>query len=273
MPSLPPEIRAYYERNNESQRLTQGVGFLEFLRTQEIARRYLPPSPAVILDVGGGAGVHSLWLARDGHEVHLIDASPNLVEEAQAASDQQPDHPIATCTVGNALQLANHDSSADAVLLMGPLYHLTDRNDRLQALREAHRVLKPNGLLIAAAISRFASILDGFWRSFIDDPKFAAIIDDDLRTGIHRNPTDDIAYFTTAYFHIPDELQTEITGAGLTHEFTFAVEGPTWLLPDLDDHLNDAHKREQLLRGIRSIETEPSLLGSTAHLLAVAHKA
>jgi ubiquinone/menaquinone biosynthesis C-methylase UbiE len=266
------EIQDYYQQNNEAQRLAQGAGLLEFLRTQEIVRRYLPPPPAVILDVGGGAGIHSLWLARDGYEVHLIDPAPNLVEQAKAASDKQSDHPIATCTVGNALQLANADSSADAVLLLGPLYHLTDHNDRLQALREAHRVLKPNGLLIAAAISRFASILDGFWRSFIDDPKFSAIIDDDLKTGIHKNPTDEIAYFTTAYFHIPEELQSEITDAGLTHESTLAVEGPTWLLPDLDDRLNDPHKREQILKGIRSIEAEPSLLGSTAHLLTLARK-
>jgi ubiquinone/menaquinone biosynthesis C-methylase UbiE len=269
---LDPAIAAYYARNNEPNRLTTGVGKLEFLRTQEIVRRHLPKSPAVILDIGGAAGIHACWLARDGYEVHLIDAMTSLVEDARKASAAQSEHPIASCSVGDARHLSQADSSVDAVLMCGPLYHLIERTDRVTALREACRVLRPGGLLVAAVISRFASILDGLNRSLIDDPKFAKIIEDDLRTGIHRNPTDNLEYFTTAYFHKPEDLKSEIAEAGFAHKATLAVEGPSWQLPDLDARLDDPTRRQQLLRSIRSVESERTLTGASAHLLGVAAK-
>jgi 2-polyprenyl-3-methyl-5-hydroxy-6-metoxy-1,4-benzoquinol methylase len=74
--SLPPEMLEYYERFAESGRLVQGAGELERVRTQSILKRYLPQPGARILDVGGGAGVHALWLASEGYEVHLLIRCP-----------------------------------------------------------------------------------------------------------------------------------------------------------------------------------------------------
>ena len=155
---------------------------------------------------------------------------------------------------------------------MGPLYHLTERNDRLQALREAHRVLKPGGCLFAAAISRFASLFDGLTRNLVDDAAFQPILDGDLRSGQHRNPTNRPDYFTTAFFHHPDELRGEVAEAGFREEALLAVEGPTWLLPNLAERMEDVAKRAHLLSLLRRVETEPSLIGASAHLLAVGRK-
>jgi SAM-dependent methyltransferase len=164
------------------------------------------------------------------------------------------------------------DVGVDAVLLLGPLYHLTARADRLRALAEARRVLRPDGVLAAAAISRFASTCDGLLRGYLDEPGFEAIVEGDLRDGQHRNPTGRPEWFTTAYFHLPDELALEVAEAGLRLQALVAVEGPAWMLPDIERRLADPDRREVVLRAIRRIETEPSLLGASAHLLAVARR-
>jgi SAM-dependent methyltransferase len=172
--------------------------------------------------------------------------------------------------VGDARALELPNASVDAVLLLGPLYHLPDRADRLEVLSEARRVCRPGGVIIGAAISRFASTLDGLRGGYLEDPIFAKVAAGDLRDGWHRNPTGDPAYFTTAYFHRPEELAEECAAAGLKAEGTFAVEGPAWLLPDLDKWLGDPGRRAVLLTALAAVESEPALLGASAHLLVVA---
>jgi len=267
------EIAAYYARGLERDRLAVGQGALEFARTQTLLARYLPAPPAVVADVGGGPGRYAVWLAERGYRVHLIDPVPLHVEQARAAVGGRPGAALAGAEVGDARALRLSDASADAVLLLGPLYHLPERADRLQALAEARRVCRRGGVVIAAAISRFASMLDGLRAEYLEDPAFAAVATGDLRDGRHRNPTGDPAYFTTAYFHRPEDLAAECAAAGLTHEATLAVEGVAWLLPDLDARLADERRRAMLLTALASLETEPTLLGVSAHLLTVARRA
>jgi SAM-dependent methyltransferase len=211
-------------------------------------------------------------VARKGYEVHLTDAVPLHVEQARVASARQPDCPLASAAVGDARRLDRPDG-ADAVLLLGPLYHLTGRADRLAAWGEARRVLRPGGVVVAAAISRFASTLDGLRLGLFGDPAFARIAEQDLLDGQHRNPTADPRYFTSAFFHHPAELKSEAEEAGLRHEATLGVEGPGWLLQDFDRWWGDSGRRARLLAVARAVESEPSLLGVSAHILAVARKA
>lgn len=265
-------ILTHYESSNEAQRLSSGAGQLELGRTQELIKRFLPPAPAVIFDVGGGSGVYACWLAKQGYEVHLIDPVPLHIEQARQASQHQPDHPLASVAIGDARQLDRPDASVDAVLLFGPLYHLTERHERVAALREAHRILRNGGLVLAVGISRFASTLDGLFRGLLDDPEFVGIVQRDLMDGQHRNPTNHPAYFTTAFFHHPEELKAEIEEAGLLCDRTLAIEGPGWILQNFEGHWDDRERRERLLDALRWLEDEPSLIGVSAHIMVVARK-
>ena len=262
----------HYDQVNEAERLSAGVGELERVRMQDVLARHLPKAPARILDVGGAAGVHGLWLARQGYEVHLSDPVPRHVDQAKEASRVQAKFPIASCAVGDAREIEQKDASSDGVLLLGPLYHLTERADRLKALREAHRVLRSGGRVFAAAISRFASFMDGFSRDFVGDPRFVEILRQDLKDGQHRNPTDNPHYFTSTFFHHPDELQREIEEAGFTFEKVVAVEGPVWVMGNFAKHWDDLGKRSLLLEFLRSVEEERTLLGATAHMIGIGEK-
>jgi SAM-dependent methyltransferase len=159
------------------------------------------------------------------------------------------------------------------VLLLGPLYHLIDAGERLRALEEAHRVLVAGGLLFAAAISRFASALDGLARDRFDDPEFVRIVERDLDGGVHENPTGKLEYFTTAQFHRPEALEAEVAAAGFSVVETVGLEGPGWLFADFDERWADSRRREDLLRIARAVESERSIRGVSAHLLAVARRA
>lgn len=267
------EAQAYYAEGIEADRLQHGSGRIEFARTREIVSRYLPPPPAVVFDIGGGPGVYATWLARLGYAVHLIDPVPLHIEQAQEASARQPDAPIAGCALGDARHLDRADASVDAALLLGPLYHLTEREDRVTALREAARIVRPGGVVLAVGISRFVSTLDGMAHGYLADPTFARIVQDDLATGQHRNPTNHPAYFTTAYFHRPTELKDEVEAAGLVHERTIAIEGPAWLAARVDEWWGDPDWRQRILDALSSIEEEPSLLGASQHLMVVARRA
>jgi SAM-dependent methyltransferase len=270
-PDFDPAIDAFYSQAPEENRLEEGAFLLEALRTRELIQRFAPAAPAVVLDIGGAAGAYALWLAETGYTVHLVDAVPRLVEEARRRSAASS-RPLASCSVGDARSMTFDDASADVVLLLGPLYHLTDASDRVRALTEAARMLKPGGRLFAAAISRWASLLDGLARDLLRDERFAAIVEDDLREGQHRNPTERLDYFTTAYFHVPDDLRAEVIEGGLAVDGLFGIEGPGWLLSDIDARLGDQRRRADLLRVARVCESEPSMIGVSPHLLVVGRK-
>lgn len=264
-------IADYYQRAPEESRLEHGAFMLEQARTRELIERHAPAAPAEVLDVGGAAGAYALWLAERGYRVHLVDAVPRLVEEARRRAASVP-HGLASSRVADARALPADDKSVALVLLLGPLYHLVEVADRRRALLEAARVLQPSGVLIAAGISRWASALDGLSRNLFADARFARIVDRDVHDGQHRNPTERLDYFTTAYFHRPDELRDEVEAAGLIVEGLYGIEGPGWILPDLVERWNDPEHRAALLHTARLLESEPAVIGCSAHLLVAGRK-
>ena len=268
----PEQVADHYITGYEAERLHKGTGNLDRERSRELLKRFLPLPPATILDVGGGPGGHACWLAQQGYKVHLIDITPLHIQLAREASRRQPEAPLASANVGDACSLSWNAETVDAVLLFGPLYHLTDEKDRLAALQEAQRVLKLGGVLLAVGISRFASTFDGLRKGFLKDPQFAEIVTGDLKNGQHRNPTHHPEYFTDTFFHHPDELRQEVARAGFVVRGIYGVEGPCWLLDDFEEWWNNTEYQERLLKIARTLETESSLLGVSAHLMAVAEK-
>jgi SAM-dependent methyltransferase len=263
--TIRPEILAYYEQGREDARLRTGIGRLEFLRTQDILRRLLPTTPARILDVGGASGIHAAWLAEDGHQVELIDPVPLHVALASRL-------PGVSARLGDARTLHDiPDSSADAVLLLGPLYHLIQRSERVQALAEARRVVRPGGPVIAATINRFAGLHDMIMKDGYYTPERRTLIDATAEDGHNRSSSAE-SLFTTAYFHDPADIPGEFTDAGLTTTGQYGVEGAVWLMPGTEAALSDPARREPLLAAVRRTESVPSLLGISGHLLTAGRR-
>jgi len=262
---------AHYESGVEKDRLLKDTERLEFHRTKQIISRYLPKKPATILDIGGGPGVYASWLGEMGHVVHLVDPMPLHLTQARQQM-KQTGISVASISLGDARALEFPNEYADIVLMMGPLYHLTEKGQRQTALMEGLRVLKQDGLIFVAGISKFASALDGSRGGYLRDPDFMRIIQRDLKEGQHRNPGKHPQYFTTAYFHHPTELAEEVKEAGFQDVTVLAVEGFAWLLPDFEKLWTDKESKVQLLRLIEATETESSLIGVSAHLLCVGQK-
>ena len=267
MRELDPDVRAYYEGGNETNRLTGGFpsGPLELERTKEIIGRYLSSPPLKIIDVGGGPGIYAAWLAARGDFVHMVDPISLHVEQARSA------HPRISAEIGDARELSIADESADVVLLLGPLYHLVDRQDRLQVLSEARRVLRNGGWVFAAAISRYAALFDLLIRlGKLHEPEIFRIVSEAVETGIFRGQVSQL--FTTAYFHLPQELRQEVLDVGLELSALLNVEGPGFLIKDFESSWADPLKREAILQAARLVESKQEMLAASSHILAVARK-
>jgi hypothetical protein len=232
----------------------------------------LPAAPARIVDVGGAAGAYSLWLAAQGYEVHLVDASARLVEEARARSARAAT-PIASCSVADARRLPQEDGSAAVVLVMGPLLppHGSSRPRHRSAGGVSHSGEWRHGGRGRHLTLRFrtrwpeAAALAGIR----DSSRFAI---GNLAEGQHRNQTENADYFTTAYFHRPDDLRSELETAGFQGVSVVGVEGPGWLLQDFDSRWKDAALRKDLVDTARILESEPAIVGVSAHFLGLGRK-
>ena len=177
--------------------------------------------------------------------------------------------PMASISLGDARSLRFGAASTDTVLFLGPLYHLIDKSERLLALQEAYRVLRNGGVMVAAGISRFASLLEFFCKDRLGTSVSRDIVQQDLETGYHRNPTENLEFFTDAYLHRPDELRSELIEAGFQHQATLAVQGPAWLFKSVEGYWMDPDHGVVVLDFIRKVEAEPSILGMSSHILAI----
>lgn len=257
------EVAAHYLLGLEEGRLFLGDRpRLEYCRTLELLDRLLPVPPGSVLDVGGATGVYALPLAERGYSVTIVDPIAVQVERANQLADAAGWSHRVQAHVGDARDLAPFGGDHDAVLMLGPLYHLPDGSDRAAAWSQAVRATRPGGSVVAVGISRYASLLDGLKRRILSDPVFRQIVEQDLINGRHRNP--DVLgkpeYFTTAYFHQPDELLDEARTAGLVDVQMLAVEGPAWMVEDIDDIENQ-------LFAARAVESDPAVMGVSSHLL------
>jgi len=261
---------AHYALGNERGRLDSPSGLIEFERTKDILLRYLPPSPASIADIGGGPGRYALWLADRGYRVSHRDLVGLHVQQVLDALAERPSLAIDTA-IGDARRLELPDASVDAVLLFGPLYHLPRRRDRVQALAEARRIVRPGGLVFAATISRWAARLDSIIAQKLYErmPEALAELPDLERTGWMK-PLFPGSF--TGYSHRPRQLRGEARDASLRALSLLGVEGVAFLLGDLAERVADPWAFQILLDSARAVEAVPELLGVSLHLLIVAER-
>jgi SAM-dependent methyltransferase len=256
----------YEDQGGEPDRLRSGRGLIEAARTKELVERHLPDGVLSILDVGGGGGYYASWLAGVGHQVVMLDPVPLHVEHARAEAGEPPTF---HAQVGDARELPFDDGTFDAVLLLGPLYHLPESRDRLRALGEARRVSKPGGMVFAAAISRYALPGDGIRNGWIDHEEKERSVEHVIAHG-STAAVDTGWFLSMSYCHRADELRDEAAAAGLSVEAVYGIEGPGFLVADIDTKWADAGTRERLLWAARLLEREPGLQEISGHLLAVA---
>jgi SAM-dependent methyltransferase len=261
-------MQAHYALGEERARLDSAVGQVEFDRTVEMLLDWLPPAPAVVADLGGGPGRYTLWLAERGYTVLHRDLVPLHVEQLQSAV--APSHQVQSA-IGDARQVDLADASVDAVLLLGPLYHLRERVDRVRALSEAGRIVRADGAIAVAVISRWAPRLDGLLaqRLYEQYPDIPALLDRVESDGVLP------ALFPGSfegYTHRPDELPAEVTDAGLRVEDLVGLEGLAFALSDLAERLADPAGRSAVYASARALQRVPELLGLSPHLLALVRR-
>ena len=152
----------YYSNNDEEGRLLSKHGSVEFLTTMRYIDKYIKPGDKV-LEIGAGTGRYSHALARQGYEVDALELVEYHIDIFK--KNTQPNEKI-TIRQGNALDLSDFaDNKYDITLLLGPMYHLYTKEDKITAINEAIRVTKQNGVIFIAYCISDPTILMEFFRN------------------------------------------------------------------------------------------------------------
>ena len=282
MKAIDNSVTAYYDAGEEFNRLRTGIGRIEFERTKEILLETLPKAPAVIYDIGGAYGEYAWWLTSLGYEVHLFDLSPRNIEMSSLLSEEYEGFELAAAEVCDARDVPREDESADAVLFMGPLYHITDHDERIKAVRECFRVLKKGGKLYTASLTPFSCLLHNITvyapnaenkNTWIEDPGFLKMIERELDDGCHVNPDRKVySGIGSAHFHSAATLRAELEEGGFGATDVHGIMGGAWLVHDLDTLWENEVSREALMNTVRLLDGHEEILGLSGHLLGVSVK-
>ena len=282
MKTIDKAVLAGYNAGIERDRLRIGIGILEFERTKEILLEQLPKPPAVIYDIGGAYGEYAWWLASLGYEVHLFDLSETHIAMSAELAAEYPGAKLEAAVVCDARSVPRPDASADAVLLMGPLYSITEYEERILAIKESHRLLRDNGLLFSAALTPYSVLVsrldvyrvdDTKKRRELEDPSVIAIIERALEDGCYENPEKRIASgLGSSHLHTAKALREELLCGGFDTDSVHGVMGGAWLAPNLDALLENPETKEVLMKTIRMLDTHEEIIGLSGHLLAVSRK-
>jgi len=205
-----------------------------------------------------------------GHSVSLVDPVNKHIQQAQKRSGKLK-KPF-KASLGEARKLDFNDNFADVVILHGPLYHLQKRDDRIKALIEAHRVLKPNGVLLGFAINHTISTITGLLNGMIHDSQFIAMCQSELKTGIHNPPGNWPGILPEAFFHTPQQLMDEVLESGFSDRKLLAVEGMIWLDSKYFESRSNPEKKEAMMGLLRTTEENSQLFPFSPHLMISGRK-
>lgn len=283
MKTIDAAVLAGYNEGIEKDRLRIGIGRIEFERTKEILLEKLPTPPAVIYDIGCAYGEYTWWLSSLGYEVHLFDLSDTNIRMSADLAEEYPGVALRSAMVSDARCIPRPDRSADAILLMGPLYSITEYKERILAIKESYRLLKEDGLLFSAALTPYSVLVsrlavyhenDTKKRRELDDPAVMSIIERALTDGCYINPDKKIANgIGSSHLHTAKKLREELACGGFDTVSVHGVMGGAWLAPNLNALLDNNETREVLLKTVRMLDTHEEIIGLSGHLLAVSRKA
>ncbi len=269
-PLINQAIEDFYNNSSEEDRLTMGLGPLEFERNKLLIGRFLPPGKATVIDVGGGTGKYSEWMAEMGHKVSMVDPVRKHITQANRRSDRlQKSFEV---ILGEARKLDFPDDYADLVILHGPLYHLQEREERISAIKEASRITKPGGVILGFAINYTASTFVGLLQGVIHDKRIFDMCLTELTTGIHNPPSGMPGLLAEAFYHRPEQLKEEFAETRLTNLEMFAVEGLIWLDSNFFTTRANRSKYEDLLELCRLTEKDPNLVAVSPHMMIAGRK-
>ena len=266
-------VRDYYDSapEREWERLDTGLSRIEFASTLRLIEKHFPGGGAVC-DIGSGPGRYSIELARRGYRVTLFDLSGKLLERAERAFASEGVG--ATGFIhGDARDLGVFaDEAFDAALLLGPLYHLIDSNDRSRALREMFRILKPGGRAIVAFLNSWGLLRSGivdFPKRF-RDPAF-------LRSMLGEQAFEDheLSGFTECHWSNPEIAGNELRDTGLRIVSYAGAEGFVGGMAPLLESLreNEPEAYENVLDFAPETSELPQFRDTTDHVVFVVEKA
>lgn len=275
MKTIDTNVLAGYNSGIEWNRLRTDLGLIEFERTKELLIEHLPKPPAVIYDIGGGYGEYSWWLSSLGYEVYLFDISKKNIEMSAEISGEYRGCSLAGAEVCDAREVNRPDKSADAVLLMGPMYHIVEYAERIACLKKCSRLLRDDGILFTAAITPYATMLwattvFGTKNRLLEDDSFMAMVERELFDGEHIKPEKgNYSGIGRSHFHSADELKMELSTAGFSTTRVHGVVGAAWLAPNIDELWKSTSSREALLKTVRMIDEREDIIGLSTHLLSI----
>lgn len=268
--SVGGHVARLYDSNPEREWQRMDRHRTEFALTLRALAGHLPPPPARVLDCGGGPGRYAIELARQGYQVTLFDLSAgNLALAQQKAAEAGA--PLAGFEQGTALNLNRFAAgNFDAVLLLGPLYHLLEAEERALALAEATRVLRPGGPLLAAFISRYAAHRDAAVNYPTEPVDIPGLYEEIERSGkLPPSPADPPTF--SAYFTHPSEVAPACWAAGLEVDQVLGLEGFVSIVEDGVNALSGP-AWDWWVEANWRVAADPAIHGAVEHLLVVAHK-
>lgn len=256
-----------YENYREEDRLTtNNARRIEFLTTVRVLDEWITGKKK-ILDCAAGTGIYVFYLAEKGHEVTATDITPRHIEIIKSMIGKK--HGDMKAMVLDAVDMRVFENeSFDAVLNMGPFYHLINENDRVRCFQESLRVLKKGGLLATSYIPRYYVFpYVAMQNDYFLDAKLAKQL---TETGVLRHD-DEKCFWTDTYYSSAEEMEALYRDYGMEVLDHFAQDGATPHFSQKVDGWNEGQFRIWCDYHY-SICRQKSLLGASNHVMIIGRK-
>ena len=282
------KIKNYYSKFDEKNRLqNDNSGKLEFLMTMGILEKNLPHPAKMpsadgtsaksdgeisILDLGGGAGAYSFPLAKKGYKVTLADLSETLLSQAKKQKEEDKVQNLVSCDQVNATDLSRYkDNSFDVVLLFGPLYHLTEKDEREKCVGEIRRVLKTGGKVFASFIPHLSGSI-ALVQRFCWSPDQVDIntLEECFNSGKFKNLSDN--GFQEGYYPASEEIENLFAANGFEKQQLRSIRGFGYEKEDVIFKFKNKSVFSKILGLIDSTAADKSIIEMCGHAMYIGVK-